>query len=209
MKTALFGYYNKERGAFVTDYNINQQDVNDGDTNNHQYRFNVFNNCFLRFGNIGKETAINTRIEFGSPYDSELYDVLLSYGIPHEYFVGHFNTEKVVKLYADYTVPIKSEPDAYKVQITPELVDLFVYVMNVFMGAFEEYEIEEQKHCFGNNFVNQKQKFTTVKISYEDLNGNHREQEFPIYCRIQRCFGFYNDGFYKMTIELSTSDIIN
>jgi len=50
---------------------------------------------------------------------------------------------------------------------------------------------------------------TTVKIRYEDLNGNPTEQEFDIYCRIQTLFGTYNGGYEKMQIELTTSKVIN
>ena len=62
---------------------------------------------------------------------------------------------------------------------------------------------------FGNNFVKKKQKFATVKITFDDLNGLTTTNEFPIYCRLQTMLGTYNGGYQKMQIELSTCDIIN
>lgn len=209
MRTVIYGYYNSGMGTHVTDENISE-DIQSGEVDNHKFHFNPFNTAFMKFVNVGKDSALNIEIEWGNPYNSELYDILLSYGIPHEYFEKHFNTSKTAILYSDYMLPIKKEPETYRVQITDELVSLFEYVMAIFLGALREYAIDDKTAKeFGNNFIRKKHKFTTVKVRYEDLNGNPTEQEFDIYCRIQTLFGTYNGGYEKMQIELTTSKIIN
>lgn len=212
MRTVLYGYYGKNKGTFLSTECLAEDipQIGDEHIDNHKIDFNAFAPTFMKFTNIGKDSALNVRVEWDSPSESELYKILLDYGIPQSYFDEHFDTNKKTVLYSDYMQPVKIDPDGYRVQITEELVDLFRYIMCVFMGSLDEYATNESvKSTFGNNFVKKKQVFTKVKISFEDLNGNKNETEFPIYCRIQRHIGTYNDGYHRMQIELSTCDIIN
>ncbi|MBQ8803196.1 MAG: hypothetical protein IJZ53_06170 [Tyzzerella sp.] len=212
MRTVLYGYYSKTKGIYVSAENIEEDmiSINGEYVENHKVDFNPFNTSFMKFANVGKDSALNVRIEWSTPYDSELYDILLEYGIPHTYFDKHFNTQRQEKLYADYMLPIKIDPEGYRVQIIDELVEILRYIMSVFLGAFDEYAINEKTRVeFGNNFIKKKQKFATIKIAFDDLNGNTITKEYPIYCRLQRTIGRYNDGYEKMKIELSTFDIVN
>lgn len=212
MRTVLYGYYKKGQGIYILEESIEEDMLAIGGEHidNHKVEFNTFNTSFMRFANVGKDSALNVRLEWSSPYDSELYDILLGYGIPHSYFDKHFETEKKVTLYGDYMLPIKIDTEGYKVQIENELIEVLRYIMGVFWGSFDEYAIDEKtKLTFGNNFVKKKHKFATVKISFDDLNGITTTNEFPIYCRLQTLLGHYNDGYQKMQIELSTCEIIN
>lgn len=212
MRTVLYGYYEKGIGVYVSAENITEDipSIDGQYVKNHKIDFNPFNTSFMKFANVGKDSALNVRFEWSSPYDSELYDILLGYGIPHSYFDEHFNTEKQATLYGDYLLPIKVDTEGYKVQITDELIEVLRYIMGVFTGAFDEYAIDDKTRMeFGNNFVKKKQKFATVKITFDDLNGLTTTNEFPIYCRLQTMLGTYNGGYQKMQIELSTCDIIN
>ena len=212
MRTVLYGYYGKNKGAFLSTECLEEDIPQTGNqhVDNHKIDFNVLMPTFMKFANIGKDSALNVRVEWDSPNESELYKILLKYGIPQSYFDEHFDINTKTTLYSDYMQPIKIDPDGYRVQITDELVELFRYTMYVFMGAFEKYATTKSVNMtFGNNFVKKKQVFTKVRISFEDLNGNKGETEFPIYCRIQRHIGTYNDGYQRMQIELSTCDIIN
>lgn len=212
MRTVLYGYYAKEKGAFLSTECLAEDipQIGEEHIDNHKIDFSAFAPTFIKFANIGKDSALNVRVEWDSPSESELYKLLLNYGIPQSYFDKHFDTKIKTVLYSDYMQPIKIDSDGYRVQITDELVELFRYIMYVFTGALDEYASNENvKSTFGNNFVKKKQVFTKVKISFEDLNGNKNETEFPIYCRIQRNIGEYNDGYQRLQIELSTCDIIN
>lgn len=156
MRTVLYGYYDKGRGIYVTEENITEdiRAIGEEYVENHKIDFNPFNTCFMKFANVGKDSALNVRFEWSSPYDSELYDILLGYGIPHSYFDKHFNTEEKATLYGDYMLPIKVDTEGYKVQIIDGLIEVLRYTMGVFTGAFDEFAIDEKtKLEFGNNFV--------------------------------------------------------
>lgn len=212
MRTVLYGYYSEEKGIHLLEEDIPQDSmiIAGQSMPDHEVRFNPFNTCLMKFANVGKDSALNIKFEWSTPFDSELYDVLLEYGIPHTYFEEHFDTEKKATLYGDYMLPIKIESEGYKVQITDELIELFVYVMSVFLGTLNEFARDERtKLEFGNNFVHKKQKFATVKITYDDLNGNTTTEEYPIYCRIQKIFGNYNGGCRKIKIELTCCEYVN
>lgn len=208
LKTTLYGYYEKNCGCFVTTENIDTDSLillNGEDSK--KVKFDSFNISFMRFANIGKDSAINIKFEWGSPFDSELYDVLLGYGIPHEYFAKHFNTEMQTQLCGDYVLPVKLESEPYTVQIADGLIELLKYTMAVFLGDFDEYAIDEKtKMEFGNNFVNQKLKFSELAIIFDDLNGNTITKKFIIYCHIERILGKYNGGYNKMQILLSVNE---
>lgn len=212
MRTVVYGYYENGKGVYISKDNITEdiRPIGKEYVDNHKIDFNPFNTSFMRFANVGKDSALNVRIEWSSPYDSELYDILLEYGIPHSYFDKYFDTEKKEILYTDYMLPIKVDTEGYKVQISNELIEVLRYIMSVLMGAFDEYAIDEKTRMeFGNNFVKKKQKYATVKITFDDLNGNTTTNEFPIYCRLQEMLGRYNGGYQKIQIELSTCNIIN
>ncbi len=211
VKTVLYGYYACGKGVYVSKENIKEDiPIIDGERlENHMIELNPFNTSFMNFINVGKDSALNIRCEWSRPCDSELYKILLEYGIPNEYFEKHFNIKEQAVLYADYMLPVKIETEGYRVQITDSLITVFCYVMNVLMGSFDEYAKDERaKLEFGNYFVNEKQKFATIKITFDDLNGNTTTNEFPIYCRLQRILGNYNGGYKKLQIELSTCDIV-
>ena len=55
---------------------------------------------------------------------------------------------------------------------------------------------------FGNNFVNQKLKFSELTIIFDDLHGNTITKKSIIYCHIERILGKYNGGYNKMQILL-------
>ena len=212
MRTVIYGYYAKGKGAYLSKEDIAEDipAIDGEEVDNHKVEFNPFNTCFMKFSNVGKDSALNIRFDWSTPYDSELYDILLEYGIPHTYFDEHFDTEKKVKLYGDYMLPLRVDTEGYKIQIVDELIEVLRYVMAVFEGDFDEYAVnDELKMTFGNNFVKQKQKFAIVKITFDDLNGNTTTNEFQVYCRLQRLLGNYNGGYKKVQIELSTCDIIN
>ena len=210
MRTILYGYYCSGRGIYLLEEDIPQDSmiIAGQSMPDHEVRFNPFNTCMMKFANVGKDSALNIKFEWSKPFDSELYDILLEYGIPHTYFEEHFDTEKKATLYGDYMLPIKVEKEGYRVQITDELIELFVYIMSVFLGTLKEFA-KDDKQVFGNNFVNKKQKFATVKITYDDLNGNTTVNEYIIYCRIQRILGSYNGGYNKIKIELTTCESVN
>lgn len=210
LKTILYGYYAKNSGCFVTTENIDRDaSIFLNREDNKKVIFDSFNISFMRFANIGKDSAINIRFEWGSPFDSELYDVLLGYGIPHEYFAKHFNTENQTQLCGDYVLPVKLESEPYTVQIADGLIEVLKYTMAVFSGNFDEYAITEKtKMEFGNNFVNQELKFSELTITFDDLNGNTITKKFIIYCHIERILGTYNDGYNKMKIVLSTNKLV-
>ena len=153
MRTVLYGYYKKGQGIYILEESIeaDMPAIGGEHIDNHKVEFNPFNTSFMRFANVGKDSALNVRLEWSSPYDSELYDILLGYGIPHSYFDKHFETEKKVTLYGDYMLPIKIDTEGYKVQIENELIEVLRYIMGVFMGSYDEYAIDEKtKLTFGN-----------------------------------------------------------
>lgn len=211
LKTMLYGYYEKNHGCFVSTENIDRDSpilLNGED--NKKVIFDSFNTFFMRFANIGKDSAINIKFEWGSPFDSELYDILLGYGIPHEYFAKHFNTENQTQLCGDYVLPVKLESEPYNVQIADGLIEVLKYTMAVFLGYFDEYAIDEKtKMEFGNNFVNQQLKFSELTITFDDLNGNTIIKKFIIYCHIERILGTYNNGYNKMQIILSANKLMS
>lgn len=213
MRTIIYGYSSIGKGAYLSANNIVQKDVlidEKYENTNEPIQFNPFNQCFMKFANIGKGCALNIKIDWSNAFDSELYDILLEYGFTHAYFEEHFNTTKTETLYKDCMFPIADEPESCSVQIPNELIELFIYSMHVLDGSCSESAIDENhERCFGNNFVRKKQKFAIARVTYEDLNGDFTTKEYTIYCRIQRQFGTYNRGYKKIKIELSNSPIIN
>ena len=62
MRTVIYGYYNSGMGAYVTDENISE-DIQSDEVDNHKFYFNPFNTTFMKFVNVGKDSALNIEIE--------------------------------------------------------------------------------------------------------------------------------------------------
>lgn len=212
MRTMIYGYYAKGKGVYISTECIEEDMPQIGNeyVENHKIDFNPFNTTFMKFVNVGKDLALNVRVEWSKPEDSKLYELLIEYGIPEAHFDKSFNLKKTVTLYSDYMVPIKIDSEAYSIQITGELIELIRCVMGVFMGAFKQYAKDNKAEVeFHNSFIKKKHEFAKAKVTFEDLNGNITNNEYSIYCRIQDQMGYYNGGFNRIQIELSTCDIIN
>lgn len=159
--------------------------------------------CFMNFANIGVESALEVNIKWSSPYDSELYDILLEYGLTNELMKERFRVHQTAILATDYILPVKVNTEKVKVQIPNELMTLFKIIIAIYKGCYADMKNDES-YCFRNNFVNKVQEFATVNISYKDLNGNSSEIEHKIYCRIQNTLNTYNWEYNVIQISFST-----
>ena len=159
--------------------------------------------CCLNLANIGKDSALEIAIKWSSPYESELYDILLEYGLTNELMQTLFRVNEKTMLATDYILPTSVDTENVKVQIPNELMYLFHLIIGVYRGCYTEMQNEEN-YCFGNNFVNKIQEFALLNISYKDLNGDSSTKDYKIYCRIQNSLNTYNWKYNVMQITFST-----